>query len=507
MNKLQNIIIPVIAITWFFLAIIDRIFGGQIGLSYINEKWAPMTIVTSALFILLFSIRLISNSERRKTLFIILGILSSFVLVFGILFEGRVYISSIVTSLMFIILSIHGFYFERQEKLYLRFVLKITVYTTSNIILIIYFFAPQQLFSYPGFGSFSWVTAVGFLLYASTLLSSYYRSLFEDTDLPEDFSIINKKFVIFWFKVSFFTPVLIILTINLLRSFSFLSPESGMGLSLFFVCLLPFPITFLIYKGTVNWNVRIYEKNKKLSLGEEEIHFHNKLLREFAQITSHNLRGPIVSLSNLTKIALDEEISEDIAKRSFELLEEKLPSLLATIDSLADFYNMINTGKILYKTCDLKQIFKEVLTDCKSSYNTNELELNIEIDLDKPTIEYPDIYIRNLFYNLLSNSIKYRKKEGSLDLIVRTKDLESDGIELTFRDNGLGMDLTKFKKSIFKFGKSYHNFSNSKGIGLFILKNQLARLGDTIDVYSEEGKFTEFIIKLNHHGKKELGYS
>jgi signal transduction histidine kinase len=381
------------------------------------------------------------------------------------------------------------------------------VYTISNAVLIIYFLAPQSIYEFPGFESVSWNTAVGFLIYVSTMLSNYHESLLQELNLPEDLPLINKKFVDFWFNLSFLSPIVIIIVISLLHFFGVVSSKVGMGISLFFVCLLPFPITYFFYKETVSWSIKIYQKNRKIFLRDEDILFHNQLLQEFAQITSHNLRGPIVSLSNLTKLALDDDTSEDITKRSFELLEEKLPSLVTTVDSLADFYNMIKTGEIAYQTCDFREIFEEVLIDCKNTNDADELSLNIEFDLNVPTVEYPNIYIRNLLYNLVSNSIKYRKKEGPLNLVLKTEPIESEGLELSFKDNGSGMDLKYFKKHIFKFGKSYHNFSNSKGIGLFIVKNQLARLGDTIDVYSKEGEYTEFIIKLNYHGKKELGYS
>lgn len=143
----------------------------------------------------------------------------------------------------------------------------------------------------------------------------------------------------------------------------------------------------------------------------------------------------------------------------------------------------------------------------KNNDQVNDQNLVTEFFLTVEDVEYPRIYLTNLLYNLVSNSFKYRKKEGPLLLVISSKDLGNGEVGLTYRDNGLGMDLKYFKKYIFKFGNSYHNFENSKGVGLFIVKNQLARLGDSIDLDSKENLFTEFKIKLNLHGKKELGYS
>ncbi len=507
MNTLLKNIIPTISIVWCLSAIIDQFLGDILGLSFIKEEWASMTIITSSLFIILFSTRLISRPKTNEILFVVLAILSILVFLLGLQFDDRTYLSSLATSILFLILSIHGYFFEREIKVFLRFVLKFIVYTTSILVLIVYFLAPDVLYSTSGFESVSWNTAVGFLLYSSTLLSSYYGILLKKSALPDDFSLINRQFVDFWFKISFFFPVFIILVISLLHFFGVFSTNIGMALGLFFVCLLPFPITYIIYRETVSWSYRIYNKNKKLFLRDQDVHYHNELLQEFAQITSHNLRGPIIGLSNLAKLIADDDLSEDVRTRSFELMKEKLPSLVTTIDSLADFYNMIKTGEIEYQTCDIEATFQEAYTDSKHNFDFETSDFSYELNLFSKTIEYPDIYLKNLFYNLVSNSFKYRKKTEPLKITLTTKDLGNKGIEFTYKDNGIGMDLTYFKKNIFKFGKSYHNFSYSTGMGLFIVKNQLSRLGDTIDVNSEEGKYTEFIIRLNHNGKKELGYS
>jgi sensor histidine kinase regulating citrate/malate metabolism len=103
--------------------------------------------------------------------------------------------------------------------------------------------------------------------------------------------------------------------------------------------------------------------------------------------------------------------------------------------------------------------------------------------------------------------MKYRSKDRPLILQITTHELNSQGTELIFRDNGMGMNLEYFRNKIFKFGTSYHNLEESNGTGLFIVKSQLTRLNDSIDVKSEEGEFTEFLINLNKDGKKELGYS
>ncbi len=466
-----------------------------------------MTIITASFFILLFSTRFNIKSEIKILLFGVLGTGAVLTFLLGLFSDDRTYLSSLATSLLFILLSIHGYFFVRKEHLYIRFMLKFIVYVTSNLVLILYFIEPFRIYQFPGFESVSWNSAVGFLLYSSTLLSNYYGALIEKKDLPENFTFLNKKFVDFWFTISFHVPIIIILLISLLYFFDLVSTKSGMAMGLFFACLLPFPITYFIYRETVDWSVMIFEKNRKLFFREKDIHFQNELLQEFARITSHNLRGPVVGLSNLIDMATDDESTIEYKNRTFSLIKQKLPSLVSTIDSLAEFHNMIQNGEIEYKSCKVKDYFEEALSICRSDYESDKIKIITELNLERPNVDYPDVYLKNIFYNLVSNSIKYRRKGIPLKIYVSTQLGEKNETVLTFRDNGLGMDLKTFGKNIFHFGRSYHNFANSKGIGLFIVKNQLARLGDTIDVESEEGMYTQFVIKLNHDGKKELGYS
>jgi signal transduction histidine kinase len=507
LNSLKQNILPAAAITWCIAVMVDSFLNNQFGLSFIYEDWASMTPLTAILFITLFSTQFFKSPSTQEQAFFFLGMVAIIDLTLGLTFDSRVIISSKGTSLLFILISIQG-YLQSHEKLqYLRIAIKFFVYCVSNGVLILYFIDPQAIYDLPWLETLSWNTAIGFLLYSSIVLSAYYHALLKKQNLPDNFSFINKKFVSFWFYASFLLPVFIIIGISLFYFFNVLEPKSGMAIALFSICLLPFPITYFIYKEMIEWSNIVYQKNKQIFHRDEDIKFHNELLREFAQITSHNLRGPAVGLENLSEIAFDEKKPDQIRQKSLDLLKEKIPTLAATINDLASFYNTIELGKVEYETCDLKKHLKKNLTSCINNSSINEKNTELVLNLNVKQVEYPCVYIDNLFYNLISNSIKYRKEEESLIIEVSSNRHRKNGVELTYRDNGIGMDLTYFKNKIFDFGTSYHNYENSRGIGLFIIKNQLSRLGDTIKVTSREGVYTEFVIKLNHHGKKELGYS
>jgi len=505
LNPISKIILPTVSIIACIGVIIDQLVGASFGLSSIIEDWAHMTIITATLFILLFCTRLISSEKLRSRVYLFVGILSIFIFLLGLFIESREYLSSLATSLIFLCLSIHGYLIELNKAIISRIVLNFFTYSVSTYILILYYFGPAIIYSLAGFESVSWNTALGFLIYTSTLIPFYYPKMIAQKHLSDDFELISQQFVEFWLTLSFTFPVCIIIWVSFLDFSGFIPHSAALALALWLVAIFPFPITYLIYKQVVEWISVSNKQSIELSKKQKDILFYNSLLEEFAQITSHNLRGPAVGLGNITEIAFDESTPKDLKKESLNLLREKIPSLVTTIDRLGDFYNMIKEGELEYEKCNVEEFFLNALTVSKDEFAHIAIEYDLKLDVEE--ISYPPVYLENIFYNLVSNSIKYRHKNRKLKLSLCTEKLENGGVQIRFIDNGIGMDLKHFGSKIFGFGRSFHNFENSNGIGLFILKNQLNRSRDSIEVQSKENIFTEFVIKIKSHGKKELGNS
>ncbi len=505
MKSISKNFLPIISIVACIGIIIDHFAGTRLGLSSVVEGWAPMTILTATLFIVLFSTRLIASQKIRSTIYILLGLASLCIFILGLFVESREYLSSLATSVIFLCLCIHGYLIEVNKGVIVRITLNFFIYTVSTYILILYYFGPTTIYSLVGFESISWNTALGFLLYSSTLIPFYYPKNYKQTNLPNGFELISRQFVEFWLTMSFTFPVFIILWVSFLDYSGLIPHSSALALALWLVAIFPFPITYLIYKQVIGWSTTSHSQNIELSKKERDVFFYTSLLEEFAQITSHNLRGPAVGLGNITEIAFDESTPEDLKEESLNLLREKIPSLVKTIDRLGDFYNMIKEGELEYEKCNVEEFFLNALTVSKVEFAHIAIEYDLKLDIEE--ISYPPVYLENIFYNLVSNSIKYRHKNRKLKLSLCTEKLENGGVQIRFIDNGIGMDLKHFGSKIFGFGRSFHNFENSNGVGLFILKNQLNRSGDTIEVDSKENIFTEFTIKIKSHGKKELGNS
>ncbi|MGB7843579.1 MAG: ATP-binding protein, partial [Salinimicrobium sp.] len=114
-----------------------------------------------------------------------------------------------------------------------------------------------------------------------------------------------------------------------------------------------------------------------------------------------------------------------------------------------------------------------------------------------PEITSVKSYLHSIFYNIISNSIKYRQALKQPVIKISSK-IDDDQVVFIFEDNGLGMDLDKKADQIFGLYKRFHNHVEGKGMGLFMVKTQVESLGGKITVESEQNKGSRFIIKFKN---------
>jgi signal transduction histidine kinase len=104
-------------------------------------------------------------------------------------------------------------------------------------------------------------------------------------------------------------------------------------------------------------------------------------------------------------------------------------------------------------------------------------------------------FMYSIFYNIISNSIKYRRA-GIVPLIHIESHQHKDKIRLTFKDNGKGIDLDKNAASLFGLYKRFDTTMEGKGMGLFMVKTQVEALGGNVKVKSKLTEGTEIILEF-----------
>ncbi len=242
--------------------------------------------------------------------------------------------------------------------------------------------------------------------------------------------------------------------------------------------------------GTLKDITQLKEKEMELGNTIDIIGSQNNRLSNFAHIVSHNLRshaGNLKMLLDIFKRATNEEREELL-----QHLEGISDGLSITISHLKELVEIQNEIKITRENLNLRHYLKNILTILHNEITKHGINIEINIPLDI-TVNYNPAYLESILLNFTTNAIKYSSPDRS-PLISYDFEIIEGRKALSVSDNGLGIDLKKHKNSLFGMYKTFHKHQNSRGIGLFITKNQIEAMGGKIEVFSEMNKGTTFKI-------------
>lgn len=222
----------------------------------------------------------------------------------------------------------------------------------------------------------------------------------------------------------------------------------------------------------------------------------NTDLEEFAYIISHNLRAPVANIlgasAALATMELDPEEKEKLSK-GINISAIKLDEVINDLNQILQGKGGINEIK---ETVQFSDLADSVKISIANLIDDNNIKIRYDFsEIDEFFVLKP--YLYSIFYNLISNSVKYRRQQVNTLIEIRSHlNEDEDKLELTFTDNGMGIDLKKNGDQIFGLYKRFHSSIEGKGMGLFMVKTQVEVLGGKISVKSEENEGTEFKIEF-----------
>lgn len=223
-----------------------------------------------------------------------------------------------------------------------------------------------------------------------------------------------------------------------------------------------------------------------LSITEKQ----NDRLKNFAYIVSHNLRSHSGGISGLIEL-LQLEHADLANSELVTLLNSSAENLKQTVNDLTEIVKVNLTIEEL-QHIQLSSVIEKNIKSLSSQISITGIKIINDIP-DAIQIKGISAYIDSIILNMITNAIKYKSEVRASFLRIYYEEDKST-ITLFFQDNGLGIDLNKNGDKLFGMYKTFHRHDDSRGIGLFITKNQVESMGGKIKVESEVNIGTTFKI-------------
>ena len=231
---------------------------------------------------------------------------------------------------------------------------------------------------------------------------------------------------------------------------------------------------------------------------EEELKVRNIELDNFVYKVSHDLRAPLSSILGLVHLASMPGNNDNPAEY-LSLIGQKAEQLDHFIgDVLSHSKNLKMEMKI--SKVDFQKIIDQTFTNLDYQKGADLVKREIVIRAEE---FYSDPWrISEILRNLISNAIKYRQLQHSAPSIHIAIRADQNFAEILFTDNGIGIDA-KSLAHVFDMFYRASDQSEGSGLGLYIVKNAVEKLGGEISVESQYGFGTVFKIKLPNHSPSE----
>jgi signal transduction histidine kinase len=223
----------------------------------------------------------------------------------------------------------------------------------------------------------------------------------------------------------------------------------------------------------------------------------NREIDSFVYSVSHNLRSPLSSILGLVNIARQEmETGKADMPNYLNLIEKSIKKLDETIKEILE-YSQNDRVDITLESIDLKALIHDCLS--RLQYLKGYDQITQQLNLSGSVPFYSDRFrVSIILMNLFSNSIKYQDEHKEHKLLRVKATLTAEKVTLEITDNGIGI-LPDRHDLVFKMFYRGTEKSDGAGLGLYIVKEVVEKLGGNVLLRSEPDLLTTFVVTLPNH--------
>lgn len=219
----------------------------------------------------------------------------------------------------------------------------------------------------------------------------------------------------------------------------------------------------------------------------------NKRLLNFAYIVSHNLRSHSSNMSSILELYETEESQEE--KDSYiQLLNKVSTNLDQSLHDLNEVVSINTNLDIKAESINVAEFVEQALDVLNLQIKSKDAKIIKELPEDMQ-INFNAAYMESVLLNFLTNALRYSHPQRTPVIEIRGYKEEANWI-LEIRDNGIGIDLDKHGEKVFGLYKTFSERKDSRGVGLFITKNQINAMGGTVKIESKPGVGTSFKVRF-----------
>jgi PAS domain S-box-containing protein len=255
------------------------------------------------------------------------------------------------------------------------------------------------------------------------------------------------------------------------------------------------PVAFATVSQDVTERKRLEDNLRRLAV---DLSNADRRKNEFLATLAHELRNPLAPMSNMLEVVKRADGNNEVVKRAHETLERQLDQMVRLVDDLLDLNRVTHDRLELRRTeVELSSVIQQAVEVARPLVDSAGHHLTIDLP-DEPVYLYADqARLAQLFGNLLNNSCKYTRPEGTLSLSAKR---DGDEVVVSVKDNGAGIPPDKLDSIFDMFMQVDRTSDRSQGglgIGLTLVKRLTEMHGGSIEARSAgEGQGSEFIVRL-----------
>ncbi len=240
----------------------------------------------------------------------------------------------------------------------------------------------------------------------------------------------------------------------------------------------------------------LYQTRKQLKNKIEELEKTNDELNRFVYSLSHDLRSPLANILGILNLAQMQEPTGEISLY-LDMIESCVTKMDSFIHKTIEYYKGIRLDDIT-EEIDFEKMFSDSIELC----HMQNPQIAFEKTVYQPVPFCSDAFrLSVILNNLVSNAVKYQRMDEKHPKVVLKADVTEKEAVILIEDNGVGIIEDHLNK-IFQIFFRSTDFKNGLGIGLYIVKEALTRIGGEIYVKSEFGKGTAFTMIIPNRSKQ-----